>query len=124
MLRYLARFTPHPSQTQHDAERRFIVTYYLAHDLLSVFEKFERNSGFLGGKFLERTRAKNADGEFYAPEHLYPGAHITLNTYKFDLLDVDDFTQQYMMEHEDLYRSKTMLPKDERAQLAATQKRQ
>ena len=38
-----------------DRERRFIVSYFLADDTVSIFEPPVRNSGILGGKFLERS---------------------------------------------------------------------
>jgi EF-hand domain-containing protein 1 len=42
-------------QVQHtDVGRQFIVQYFMADDTISVFEPPVRNSGILGGKFLER----------------------------------------------------------------------
>jgi hypothetical protein len=57
-LRYLAKFVDPQIE---DKDRRFIITFYLNNDSVSVFEKFERNSGFIGGKFFERARAKNPE---------------------------------------------------------------
>ncbi len=57
-LRYLARFL---APQIEDKDRRFIITYYVNNDTVSVFEKFERNSGFIGGKFFERSKAKNPE---------------------------------------------------------------
>lgn len=37
-----------------DVGRQFIVQYFMADDTISVFEPPVRNSGILGGKFLER----------------------------------------------------------------------
>ena len=44
---------------------RFIVSYFLSDDTILVFEPPQRNSGILGGKFLERGRIKKPDGVNY-----------------------------------------------------------
>ena len=42
-------------QVQHaDKDRTFIVSYFMNDDTIAVFEPPVRNSGFIGGKFLER----------------------------------------------------------------------
>ena len=45
-----------------DKERRFIISFYLADDTISVFENQQRNSGFMEGKFLERKKYKSITG--------------------------------------------------------------
>lgn len=44
---------------------RFIISYFLSDDTVLVFEPPQRNSGILGGKFLERGRIKKPDGINY-----------------------------------------------------------
>lgn len=44
---------------------RFIISYFLSDDTVLVFEPPQRNSGILGGKFLERGRIKKPDGVNY-----------------------------------------------------------
>ena len=39
-----------------DRERRFVVSFYVADQTLSVYEPVVPNSGLQGGKFLERAR--------------------------------------------------------------------
>ena len=41
---------------------RFIISYFLSDDTILVFEPPQRNSGILGGKFLERGSIKKPDG--------------------------------------------------------------
>lgn len=53
VLRYEAKME---SSRQEDRDRRFIISYRLADDMISIFEPQQRNSGIIGGKFLERTR--------------------------------------------------------------------
>jgi hypothetical protein len=93
-LRFLAKFiNPAPE----DKNRRFILTYYMNNDTVSIFEKFERNSGFVGGKFLERCRIKNpATLQWYNPTDLHVGNKLQINKYNFELLEADNFTLEFM----------------------------
>merc|ERR1719482_2066723 len=52
--------------TRNDKNRVFIFRYFLSDDTLSIFEPPQRNSGFIGGKFLERGKHTNVDtGKFF-----------------------------------------------------------
>jgi hypothetical protein len=44
------------SMKPDDQGRRFVISYRLADDTVSVYEPQVRNSGIIGGKFLERSR--------------------------------------------------------------------
>jgi len=93
-LRYLARFVDPQIE---DKDRRFIITFYLNNDSVSCFEKFERNSGFIGGKFFERARAKNpATGEYFRATDFGVGKIIEFNKHKFEIIEGDEYTLQYM----------------------------
>ena len=62
MLRFVAKMdTTRPI----DVERRFIVSYFLSDDTILVFEPPQRNSGIIGGKFIERRRIKKPDDVNY-----------------------------------------------------------
>jgi len=94
ILRFLAEFT---NPAPEDKNRKFIIAYYMSKDNISIFEKFERNSGFVGGKFLERARIKDpVTGEYYGTKDLFPGKVIELNHFSFKILFPDGFTQAYM----------------------------
>lgn len=47
-----------------------------ADDTIGVFEPPARNSGIVGGKFLERARLKRADGAWYLQSDFYVGAKV------------------------------------------------
>jgi len=95
-LRYSAKFV---DPQVEDKDRRFIITFYPSNDTVSVFEKFERNSGFQGGKFMERTRIKNpASNEYFKATDFYVGANLGLNKYRFEITEVDEYTKTYMRE--------------------------
>lgn len=80
-----------------DVNREFIVTYYLADDTLAIFEPPKRNSGIVGGKFLQRQRVKSdRTGEYIKPQDLFVGATLEVNNYKFILNKTDEHTIKYM----------------------------
>lgn len=69
------------SQNPKDEDRRFILSYFLANDTISIFERPTRNSGIIGGKFLEKTRVPKPGStvqnpEFYSPADFAIGASI------------------------------------------------
>lgn len=82
-----------------DANRKFIVTYYLNDNSLQIYEPPVRNSGMYEGKFLERNQYKKQDGEIYKPEHLVVGYDVKINGYWFHITDCDDFTKKWYSEN-------------------------
>eukprot|EP00966_Prymnesium_polylepis_P111832 2587330-Prymnesium_polylepis.1 len=55
ILRFMARLD---TDTPEDQGRIFVIKYYLSDDTVAVFEPPQKNSGIVGGKFLERCRVK------------------------------------------------------------------
>jgi hypothetical protein len=53
VLRYVAKLE---NAVGFDVERVFIVTYYLDTDEILIFEPSVKNSGRVGGKFMERCK--------------------------------------------------------------------
>jgi hypothetical protein len=70
VLRFLARLVDAAGQ---DADREFVINYFLATDQVSVYEPPIRNSGIVGGLFLGKgrykkfIRANGIDGEVETP---------------------------------------------------------
>jgi len=93
-LRFLCKMeSKHPE----DVDRRFIVEYFLSDDTIRVFEQSMRNSGFVAGKFLDRTKCKNVDtGAWFKPDDLFVGALLTINGFKFRCLEADEYTLSLM----------------------------
>ena len=58
ILRYTARFN---TKVPEDVDRRFIISFYLADDTISIYEPSQKNSGIEPGAFLERRKYKNVD---------------------------------------------------------------
>ncbi|XP_067460234.1 EF-hand domain-containing family member C2 [Thunnus thynnus] len=90
-----------------DRDRVFIISLYLCDDSISVFERSQRNSGVLGGKFLERRRVKKPGqelfksqlSEYFTAQDLYVGTTLCINNKNFQLLDADEYTFNYMEQH-------------------------
>ncbi|CAH1781543.1 unnamed protein product [Owenia fusiformis] len=104
VLRFLARMdTTKPI----DQDRRFIISYFMSDDTVLVFEPPVRNSGIIGGKFLERGRIKKPAQERYSTElseyynapDLYVGAVVEFNNHRFVLIDADEYAFGYMEAH-------------------------
>lgn len=98
ILRYTARFN---TKVPEDVDRRFIISFYLADDTISIFEPAQKNSGIIEGPFLERRKYKNVDKncEFISPTELGVGGDIKINGYNFHILGCDDYTTKYLATH-------------------------
>jgi len=94
MLQFSARMVdPKPE----DVDRRFNIKFFLNDNTVLIFEKFMRNSGFIGGKFLERSRQKNPEtGMFFAAPDFVVGKNLVINGTQFELLESDMWSQKFM----------------------------
>ncbi|XP_003389005.1 PREDICTED: EF-hand domain-containing family member C2-like [Amphimedon queenslandica] len=106
VLRFVACLN---SNTSTDIGRKFIVSYYLSDDTLTVYEPPIRNSGIIGGKFLERCRvakpkANESDPSvYYQPEDFYIGAEVVFNNFSFILTEADEYAMRYMESNSDQF---------------------
>jgi len=98
VLRYTARLN---TTIPEDIERRFIISYYLADNTVSIYEPFKRNSGIVEGKFLERKRYKSVSGlrEFIEPSEFIVGGNVIVNSYSFQVLSTDEYTTQWITQN-------------------------
>ena len=94
LLRFVARLD---TQAPEDVDRRFIISYHLADDTVSIFEQRQRNSGQAGGKFMERGKVKTVDGTRYLDGHDFVvGGSVKVRGFTFVLLDADEFAFNFM----------------------------
>ena len=100
ILRYTARFN---TRVPEDIDRRFIISFYLQDDSISVYEPAMKNSGIIEGPFLRRNKYKNVDknNEFITPSDLGMGADVKINGYSYHILSCDDYTTKYLQTHLD-----------------------
>jgi len=110
LMRFIARMSedqslaPGYKLTAADVDRRFILQYFLADDTISIFEPPARNSGIVGGKFLERTRIhKPNTTDPYPQTELFVGARLVVAKRCFDLVEADEYTLSYMEKNEDQF---------------------
>ncbi|XP_077366918.1 EF-hand domain-containing protein 1 isoform X1 [Festucalex cinctus] len=105
VLRYSARLvTPKDaseSQRRKDADRVFILSYYLSDDTISIYENPKSNSGFKGGQFLKRTRVPKPNTsvdnpDFYSPSDFSIGCILQVFGHRFTLTDADLYVLNYM----------------------------
>jgi hypothetical protein len=93
-LRWMCKLS---NPSPEDRKREFVLTYYMADDTIALFEKFQRNSGFVGGKFSERKAFKNPrTGAYFTPHDMTPNTTIEVNHFKFDIYFPDGFTEKFI----------------------------
>jgi len=64
----------------------------------------DKNSGRMGGKFMERKKHKNPVSQtYYAEKDFLIGRTIFLGGYKFQLLKADEYTEKYMEDNSDIF---------------------
>jgi hypothetical protein len=98
ILRFTARFN---TRVPEDVDRRFIISFFLSDDSISIYEPAQKNSGIMEGKFLERRKYKNVDKnqEFITPTDMPIGGDVKINGYNFHILSCDEYTQKYLDTH-------------------------
>lgn len=103
-LRYLAKLN---STKQVDRDRKFVVSYHLANDTITIFEPRTRNSGVIGGKFLENRKVKKPNSDqlissvdFHIGEakdsNVIIGAELIIYQHHFLITNADEFALNYM----------------------------
>ncbi|KAJ3115917.1 EF-hand domain-containing member C2 [Phlyctochytrium bullatum] len=92
------------SLKQVDRDRKFVVSLYLADDTIAVFEPHQRNSGIIGGKFLEKqTIKKPGVEEYYGPQDFFIGAELTFYQHPFIITGADEYAIKFMDNHGNLF---------------------
>jgi len=106
ILRFVCQMVEDESHvlTTADMDRKFILSYFLADDTLGIYEPPARNSGIIGGKFLERGAIlKPNSNSPYTASDLYVGLTLTIYNRAFTLTEADGYTYGYMEEHPELF---------------------
>jgi len=94
ILRFMARLD---TDAPEDQGRIFVIKYFLADDTMAAFEPPQKNSGIMGGKFIQRTRIKKpASHEYYTQADFYTGATVEFNKFRFVLYQADEYSLSYM----------------------------
>jgi hypothetical protein len=97
-LTFTAAHPPGPGTLSVDVDRRFVITYYLVDGTVSVYEPPMKNSGHVGGKFLERTfepvKKPGSKTTAYGARDFYVGNTLVINSFAFTLLATDAATEK------------------------------
>ncbi|XP_069092247.1 EF-hand domain-containing protein 1 [Pleurodeles waltl] len=110
VLRYAAVLdSVHPE----DKIRRFVLSYYLSTDMISIFEPQIRNSGIIGGKFLERSKIPKPDSPvdnpcYYGPADFAIGAVVEVFSHRFIISDADVYVLNYLLANKDKFPSEVL----------------
>ena len=107
VLRFVAKFSKGEGQqlSYADIDRIFILSFFLSDDTIAIFEPPARNSGIIGGKFLERKSIKKPGTvESYIEVDFYVGALINVHNRIFELVEADEYTLQYMELNKDIFQ--------------------
>ena len=97
ILRFNARLV---STEPDDESRTFIISYYCGNDTIHVYEVCDKNSGRIGGPFIQRKKQKNpVTGDYYRESDFLIGRTVFLSGFKFMLVSTDEYTAKYMEEN-------------------------
>ncbi|KAI3379061.1 hypothetical protein SNEBB_000767 [Seison nebaliae] len=96
-----------------DKGRRFVISYNLSNDTISIYEPPVANSGFTTGKVLLPSRITKPgsdpnNAEFYGPKDLYPGATVTMFKRRYVIFNADLHVLKYAEEHQDQFGEKAL----------------
>lgn len=94
VLRFSARMM---NVRLEQAARTFILAYYLSDDTVAIYEPTQRNSGIVGGKFLQRAKYKSGSGAWYTLGDFNVGSTARFNSHEFEIFDADDYTKRFLL---------------------------
>lgn len=102
---HILRFNAKLVSTEPDDENReFIISFYCGDDTIQVYEVCDKNSGRLGGKFMERKTHKNpVSSTNYEEKDFLIGRTVFLGGFRFQLVSADEYTEKYMEDNPDQF---------------------
>ena len=95
---HVLRFEAQLVSTEPDDEtRRFIISFYCGDDTIQIYEICDKNSGRIGGRFMERKKQTDpTSGRYYSEKNFVLGQTVFLVGFKFMLVKADEYTEKYM----------------------------
>ena len=102
---HILRFNAKLVSTEPDDENReFIISFYCGDDTIQVYEVCDKNSGRIGGKFMEKKNHKNpVSGKNYEEKDLLIGKTLFLGGFRFQLVSANEYTEKYMEDNPDQF---------------------
>ena len=107
---HILRFNAKLVSTEPDDENReFIISFYCGDDTIQVYEVCDKNSGRIGGKFMEKKKHTSPiTGTYYDEKAFLIGRTIFLGGFKFQLVSADEYTEKYMEDNPDQFPEASM----------------
>lgn len=102
---HILRFEASLISTEPDDESRiFIISFYCGDDTVQVYELCDKNSGRIGGAFMERQKQTNpVNGKYYQERDFLIGKMMFLAGFKFRLVKSDEYTEKYMEDNANVF---------------------
>lgn len=102
---HILRFEAKLVSTENDDENRiFIISFYCGDDTIQVYEVCDKNSGRIGGKFMEKKKHKSpVTQDYYQEKDFLIGRTLFLGGYKFQLQKADEYTEKYMEDNSEQF---------------------
>lgn len=102
---HVLRFEAQLVSTEPDDEtRRFIISFYCGDDTIQIYEICDKNSGRIGGRFMERKKQSNpTTGRYYNEKDFTLGMTVFLVGFKFMLIKADEYTEKYMEDNNNVF---------------------
>lgn len=84
-----------------NANRNFVIIYYLADKSVHIYENEVKNNGFTPGKFIEKMKYKNMKegGRLFEPIDFVVGNTILINSFEFLIKKCDKRTEDWFHDH-------------------------
>lgn len=91
-----------------DKGRKFIISYRLSDDTVGIYEPPMRNSGIIGGKFLENCRIAKPGSTsdhplYYGPQDFLIGSTVNVFKHRFRITGADLFVLKFAEEHKEQF---------------------
>jgi hypothetical protein len=87
-----------------DETRRFIISFYCGDDTIQIYEICDKNSGRIGGRFMERKKQNNpVTQRYYTEKDFVIGGTVALAGFKFTLVKADEYTEKYMEDNSNVF---------------------
>jgi len=102
---HVLRFEAMLVSTEPDDEtRRFIISFYCGDDTIQIYEICDKNSGRIGGRFMERKKQTNpVTSRYYTEKDFVIGKTVFLVGFKFMLSKADEYTEKYMEDNSQVF---------------------
>lgn len=102
---HILRFNSKLVSTEPDDEARtFIISFYCGDDTIQVYEVCDKNSGRIGGRFMERKKQKSpVTAAYYSERDFLIGRTVFLGGFKFMLVSADEYTEKYMEDNPEVF---------------------